>query len=811
MKISLNWLRELLFINYIDPEKLAYQLTLAGLEVEGIEDRQSWADGVVIGKVLDRQPHPNATKLSICQVDIGQANPSTIVCGASNVRANIYVPIATLGAYLPKVDLTIKPTTLRGVESSGMICSLAELGLAKESEGIHIFTQEDLVVGSDVRPLLGLDDVIIEISPTANRADALSMIGIAREVAALVGVPVTLPSLHTLGEFSKTNGILKVELDDDQICPIYQATLIEGVIVAPSPFWLQTKLQSAGIKPINNIVDITNYVLLEWGQPLHAFDLDSVQDVAGDKHVRMGARYARNTESLKTLDGQSRNLTADNLLITANNCPVAIAGVMGGKETEVHSNTRSIILESAIFESTTIRRSAKSQGLRTEASSRYEKGVNLQALESAWQRAINLIQEIAGGSINEIVTVDFRHHQQQSPVELRFSRIQDILGKIDDAGELRHLREDEIEKVLNALGCSIQFKQDHWLVNVPSHRAHDLLREIDLIEEIARIFGYDHFSYTLPQSGQLGTLGLEESLQHKIREAFRAVGLNEVIHYSLVKPTGKEVLIANPLLAEYAALRCDLLSGLIEAFEYNFAQGNGSLNAFEIGRIFIPEKENIIIEEDLLAGIIGGDLFSFGSWSHSGKSQPISWYQAKGFLESVLGSLGLNVSYQKNVGDLRFHPGRTASLWQNEIYLGRFGQIHPQLTQASNLPDAIYIFELHLSPILRLLSQPQNNRTIYKQYSTYPSLERDIAFYAPLEISVAQLEKTMNSSGKDFLEKIELFDQYQGDNVPSGQRSLAFSLFYRVDDRTLKDTEVEPVHNKIREALVKEHQVTLRS
>ena len=483
---------------------------------------------------------------------------------------------------------------------------------------------------------------------------------------------------------------------------------------------------------------------------------------------------------------------------------------MGGEETEVQATTKNIVLEAAIFDPITIRRSAKAQSLRTEASSRYEKGINVQALESAQQRAVNLIQSLAGGTLKEVATEDHRILQDKRSIELRLSRINQILGPVKEEESLRYLKDTEVEEILKALGCQFTTDKNIWSVQVPPHRDHDLQREIDLIEEVARLYSYDRFSDKLPDGGQMGSLGLEEQLQRQLREGFRAIGLTEVVHYSLVKPTGKEVVIANPLLAEYSALRPDLLNGLIDAFEYNYSQGNGFLNAFEIGHIFQPQGEDIW-EEDRIGGILGGDLFPLGSWSRSGKPQPMTWYQAKGLLDSVLKAVGLTVSYRTEIEDTRLHPGRTASLWLQEECLGRFGQLHPQLRQSRGLPEAVYAFELHLAPILESLSQAKMTTPLWQPYSTYPASERDLAFYAPLEISVTQLSETMRQAGGNLLERIELFDQYQGENVPTGERSLAFSLLYRASDHTLKDTEVEPVHNKIREALVSEYQVTLRS
>ncbi len=802
MRISVNWLRELVDFS-LSPEELSETLTIAGIEVEGIEDRRHLADGVVVGKILQREPHPNANKLSVCQVDIGQPTPSTIVCGAANAQANIYVPVATPGTYLPAVDLKIKPAKLRGVRSEGMICSLAELGLAKESEGIHIFLEADLELGADVRPLLGLDDVILEISPTANRADALSMVGVAREVAALTGATLKLPLPPNL-TFKEKPTELIISVSDSRACPAYIGTVIEGVKIAASPLWLQRRLEAAGVRPINNVVDITNLVLLEWGQPLHAFDRESLKVFAGSEQLQIGVRFAEKDESLKTLDGQTRNLTSQNLLITANQHPVAIAGVMGGEETEVTSQTQNIVLEAALFEPITIRRSARMQGLRTESSARYERGVNQVELELACGRAIALITKLAGGKVIHQVSADTRPKQYSNSIQLRLARLHQVLGSVKQG----QIQSSDVERILSDLGCQLaSVEPGVWQVTVPSYRYRDLEREIDLIEEVARLYGYDNFCETLPKKTSPGGLSASEKAQRQIREAFRAIGLTELVQYSLVKPEKNEVVLANPLLAEYSALRTNLLDGLIDAFEYNQAQGNGALNGFEIGRIFWQEDTQVA-EADTLAGIFGGTLAPMGQWTSGGKPTPMTWYEAKGVLESAFQRLGVTVEYRQDSEDKRLHPGRTASLWLGEQSLGRFGQIHPQLRQQRGLIDAVYGFELYLGVLLdSVLKQEQ----IFRPYSPYPSVARDLAFFAPQELSVGNLSRLMHQAGSPLLAKVELFDEYQGKNVPAGQRSLAFSLAYQASDRTLTDQEVEPVHTKVREALVKEFQVTLRS
>ncbi|NET35224.1 MAG: phenylalanine--tRNA ligase subunit beta [Cyanothece sp. SIO1E1] len=827
MRISLNWLQELVDIS-LSPEVLADTLTMAGFEVEDIEDRRTWADGVVVGKVLSREPHPNADKLSVCQVDIGAASPSTIVCGAANVQADIYVPVATVGTYLPMVDLKIKPRKLRNVPSAGMICSLAEVGLAKDSEGIHIFTTADLQPGIDARPLLGLDDVVLDLTSTANRADALSMVGIAREVAAITGAALKLPVDAEI-EATSDKANLAIDIEAIDACPLYIGTAIEQIKIGPSPMWLQRRLQAAGTRPINNVVDITNYVLLEWGQPLHAFDKDRLQTTAGGDELTLGVRLAQTGEALTTLDSQLRQLQEQTLVITANNQPVALAGVMGGESTEVQADTQNLVLEAAYFESAVIRRSARSQGLRTEASARYERGVNPAELAIACRRAIQLITELAGGVVTTqaIAAAPRWQASHTRTIELRLDRVNQVLGPVrldgsastpETAGDdpldldMGELSPEEIQHILKTLGCEVKpAGQDRvWTVMVPPYRQRDLEREIDLIEEIARLYGYNNFCDTLPAKTEPGYLSLEAALTTKLREAFRAAGLTELMHYSLVKPIGgNQVVLANPLFAEYSALRSDLLSGLIDAAQYNLEKGNGILNGFEIGHVFWVDEAGLD-EKESIAGIFGGDN-RLGRWVAGGREQPMTWFEAKGVLESIFSRLSLAVEYQPDRRDPRLHPGRTASLWLGGTRLGTFGQLHPQLQQEKDLPAAVYAFEMDLDVLLDNLDQEENLVPVFQAYASYPASDRDLAFFAPTQLSVAEIERLITKTGGQLLESVELFDEYQGQNVPDGQRSLAFRLLYRASDRTLTEADIEPVHQKIREALAEKFGVSLRS
>ncbi len=811
MRISLNWLRELVDIT-LSAEELAQLLTMAGFEVEDIEDRRTWAEGVVLGKVIECQPHPNADKLRVCQVDVGQEAPLNIVCGAPNARADIYVPVATVGAYLSQIDLKIKQGKLRGIPSEGMICSLAEVGLAKDSAGIHIFELENPQLGSDVRPLLGLDDAILDVTATANRADALSMVGIAREVAALTEARLHLPDVKRL-EMTATDA-LHLEITEASACPAYLGTVLQGVKIAPSPDWLQQRLQSAGVRPINNVVDITNYVLLEWGQPLHAFDRQKLQTVAGSPDLTLGVRFAKTAETLTTLDGQARSLQAPNLLITANDRPVALAGVMGGQETEVDDSTQNIVLEAALFEPIFIRRSARAQGVRTESSTRYERGVNFSQLETACQRAIDLMLELAGGTPTTQSIADTRPDLAQA-IELRLDRLHQVLGNVQLGNQLGNdigvIPTEDIRSILTRLGFAIEPQTENtWRVTVPPYRARDIEREIDLIEEIARVYGYDRFCDTLPAQSALGCLSPETALTRQLRDAFRAAGLTELIHYTLVKPGGEgQISLANPLFAEYSALRTEVLPALIDAFAYNLQQGNGALNGFEIGRVFWQEGE-VLKERDAIGGILGGDPIG-GHWTNSGKPQPMSWFEAKGILESILQRLGVSVQYQADSSDARLHPGRTAALRLQGKALGIFGQLHPQLCREKDLPNEVYVFQFNLDVLLGALAQPSLQVPRFKAFSSYPASDRDLAFFAPTTTVVADLEKVMGKAGGKLLESVQVFDEYRGKNVPDGQRSLAFRLVYRAGDRTLTDKEVDEAHQGVRSAIVKQFGVELRS
>lgn len=793
MRVSLNWLRELVALPAeITVTQLAERLTVAGFEVEDIEDRRTWADGVVVGRVLARQAHPQADKLSVCPVDVGQPDPLTIVCGAANVCAEALVPVALVGTYLPCIDLKIVPAQKRGVDSHGMICSLAELGLAKHSTGIHIFNESGLTLGQDVRPLLGLDDVILEVASTANRADALSMVGMAREVAALFGVAVQLPQVPPV---SLPPASLTIGIQEATACPVYWGTECTDIQIGPTPLWLQQRLERAGIRSVNNVVDITNYVLLEWGQPLHAFDGEALQRLAGNGDLTLGVRLAKPGESLRTLDDQTRELTPQTLVITAHDQPVALAGVMGGVATEVTEQTSRILLEAAIFDPATVRRSARSVGLRTEASSRYERGVNPADLALAWGRALQLLQEWAGAKLVGIGQCDQRDTTPRV-LQLRCQRVHQVLGKVTTGA----LSDTDIVQALTALGFTLEPTGSGWQVTVPPYRLRDIDREIDLIEEIARWVGYDNFVNTLPGAGQVGGYSPAEQVQGRVRELCRGYGLQELMHYSLVK--AGDIYLHNPLLAEYGALRTDLFEGLVQAFTYNMQQNNGALWGFELGRVFIKNAEQE--REFTQLGAIWG-----GIQEHWLRKEPVTWYEAKGLVAGLLQGLNLRPDWTTYSEDPRFHPGRTAQLHGEGHAFGLFGQLHPQLCQTQDIPEAVYVLLLDLDYVTAGAGQTTLAR--FQPYATYPASDRDLALFAETTLPVADLLGVMRRAGEPLLRQVFLFDEYRGAGVPAGQRSLAFRLIYRAADRTLTDQEVEGVQTRVRQALVHTYAVTLRS
>jgi len=817
MRVSLQWLSELVQVEPADlePQQLAERLSMAGFEVEAIEDLAARAAGVVVGYVEDRQPHPNADKLSVCRVAVGQGEPLQIVCGAANVRAGIHVPVALVGSTLPAVGLTIKPAELRGVASSGMICSLRELGLADNSDGIAIL--DDVLPalpppGAPVGPVFGLDDQVLELAITANRPDGLSMQGIAREVAALCGgstrfaaVPAAMAALPLAASAEAQRAI--------EAGGLFSVTALTRVTVAPSPPWLRQRLERAGVRPINNVVDITNLVMLETGQPLHAFDREALARLAGGQSdpAQLGLRQARTGESLVTLDGEQRSLSDDALLVTYADQPIALAGVMGGAAEAVQNHTTAIWLEAAVFSPQAVRRSARSVALRSEASSRFEKGLPREATLTAADRAVQLLQELAGAEV-EGRWLHQRSPEPRQPLALDRDALHNLLGPVVVAGEPEDLGDERIEQTLTALGCSLSPTEDGWLVQVPAARAMDLQRPVDLIEEVARLVGYDQFAAHLPDPLEPGGLTPEQQAERRLRRALCAAGLQETCALSLVTAAPGRIPLANPLLADYGHLHDNLHQELLQSARRNLQASQTGFWAFEIGRVFLGQGD-AVEEQTLLVGVIAGERRS-ERWSSNGKPRHPDYYEARGVLQAALAPFQLPIEDREPNQPTQeglLHPGRTAELALEGRAVGWFGQLHPALTEELDLPDSTYLFQLALAPLLDATTRHNRWQPSFRPFATVPASERDLALVVGVETTASALLKAIRKAGKPLLEQADLVDRYTGDQVAEGCCSQAFRLRYRDPSRTLTDEEVEMAHQKVRKALESQFSAQLRS
>ena len=836
MKVSLQWLKELVRCDdaFLQPQSLVERLSLAGFEVESVDDLASRCHGVVVGHVRATEPHPAADKLRVCQVEVGAQEALQIVCGAANVRPGIHVPVALVGSTLGAIGLTIKPAQLRGVASSGMICSLQELGLASQSEGILILEELLEAVppqGTPIGPCLGLEDQVLELAITANRPDGLSMLGIAREVVALSGgslvpppAPAPVPAQPLLAAAADR---ARMEAGG-----LFSLTALEGLRVAPSPLWLQQRLEKAGLRPINNVVDITNLVMLESGQPLHAFDRAALARQAGGSAdpAAIGLRPGRSGERLVTLDGVERPLGPEALVVTHADRPIALAGLMGGLADAVSDGTTAIWLEAAVFDPQAVRRSSRSVGLRSEASSRFEKGLPCEVTLAASDRAVALLQQLAGAE----VTGRWLHRRAASPpspIVLRRDALHNLLGPVLVEGEAHDLPDARITATLEALGCRLSATEEGWQVVVPPSRAMDLRREVDLIEEVARLVGFDAFACHLPDPLESG--GPDEALlvERRLRRALCAAGLQETCSFSLVAAAAGRIPLGNPLLADYGHLRDNLHEELLQAARRNLQASRPGFWAFEIGRVFQaadPSDPGAAIEEQpLLVGVIAGERRS-EFWSSSGKPRPLDYYQARGVLQAGLDSLGVPIQDRPPVAGSPsaggssgaaadplptslLHPGRCAVLLVEGRSAGWFGQLHPALADALDLPETTHLFQLRLEPLLAAAIRPARLQPPFRPFATVPASERDLALVVARTVSAAELMATIRKSGRPLLEQVDLLDRYEGSQVQEGHCSQAFRLRYRDPQRTLTDSDVEAVHAKVRQSLERQFGAQLRS
>tara|TARA_Y100001968_G_scaffold315030_1_gene341166 strand:+ start:5 stop:2482 length:2478 start_codon:yes stop_codon:yes gene_type:complete len=825
MKVSVSWLKELVeFSNDIDD--LSEKLSMTGFEVESIEDLSEQARNVVIGYVEEIKPHPNAEKLKVCRVDIGVERKLSIVCGAPNVKAGIHVLVAKVGAYLSTKALNIKLSNLRGEESEGMICSLEELGIETNNQGIEILEESDLnipPIGTNVVDYLALNDVIIELAITANRPDGMSMVGIAREISTITNSKLTLPQLNYKEDFNK----FEPKINDKETLGldcIYTLNYIENIINnTKTNNHIISKLKSLKQNCINPIVDITNYLMLEQGQPLHAYDADLLDSVVGRTVVPndFGIRRGRDGEFFEALDKKTYKLNSNVSLITCDNIPIAIAGVIGGSNTSVSENTSRIWLEAAVFTATSIRNSSREIGLRTDASSRYEKGISPNMTIAVSKRASNLItSELGGKIISSHINSDFT--KRSITINLRINKINKVLGKLksldhkeekdNSYSEIRYIEENEVESLLTKLGCILTRKSIGWDVKIPPHRSSDLTREIDLIEEIARLIGYDNFQSNIPKPLQPGVLEPSKLVERRIRNSFTNNGFQEVVTSSLVGPDNTEenaVLIKNPLLSETSRLRTNVWKEHLNILQRNISFGAEGCWIFEIAKIYKKEKENYV-ETNLLSGALTGNK-SFSKWGRDSKRQSLDYFEARGKLAQALNVIGIEINDKQLKDKESMHPGRTSELIVEGKSVGFFGQIHPSLSYKFDLIKETYLFNLDFECLIKASTRKSNWTRIYKDYPTVPSMERDIALIHSKKYSSSEIINLIKKAGRPLLEKVELIDRYEGSSIPEDSISQAFRIRYRDAKKTLVEEDINPVHEKVRKTLKEKLKANLRS
>jgi phenylalanyl-tRNA synthetase beta chain len=803
MFVSYKWLQDYVDLSGVSADELAEKITKSGIEVEGVDVLNEGITGVVVGHVVERVQHPNADKLSKCQVDIGQGEPVQIICGAPNVAQGQKVAVATVGAVLPG-NFKIKRAKLRGEESNGMICSLTELGMEAKivpkeySEGIFVFPQ-DAEVGADAIALLNRNDEVLELGLTPNRSDCLSMLGVAYEVAAILGREVKLPEIDVQPVTEKATDYITVKVDANEDNPLYAAKVIKNVKIGPAPLWMQTRLMSAGIRPHNNVVDITNYILLEYGQPLHAFDYDRL----GSKEILV--RRAHDGEKFTTLDDVERTLTSDHLVITNGTEPVALAGVMGGANSEVTSDTTTVLLEAAYFTGGTVRKASKDHGLRSEASARFEKGVDPNRVRAAGERAAYLMAKYAGGEVLEGASEVDTLTVEPAVVSITLEKINSVIGT--------NLTVAEVEAIFERLQFAVTSEDESITVTAPTRRG-DIKIEEDLIEEVARLYGYDNIPKTLPiGSATPGKLSDYQEKRRIVRQYLEGAGLFQAVTYSLTSEEKAAqfalekrdfIRLAMPMSEDRSILRLSIMPQLLEVLKYNSARQNDSLAVYETGAVFLANGNEVLPEEqEHLAGAITG-LWHSHSWQ--GEKKAVDFYVLKGILEGLFAKLGLSesVTYVQAKVD-NMHPGRTAEIHLNGERIGFVGQVHPTMQKELDLKDT-YVFELSLKAILEEAAAPLR----YSGIPRFPSITRDIALVVDKETIAGVLKDIIKTAGGKLLKEVNVFDLYEGERMEEGKKSIAYSLKYMDPERTLTDEEVTKVHTSVLEALKNQAGAVLR-
>ncbi len=791
MKFSEKWLRE-----WVDPPistgELAHQLTMAGLEVDAVEPVAGDFSKVVVAEVLKVEPHPDADKLRVCQVNTGEGEPLNIVCGAANVRQGLKVPAALVGARLPG-DFKIRKSKLRGVPSHGMLCSAKELGMAEQAEGL-MELPADAPVGQPLEEYLSLDDVSIELGLTPNRGDCLSLAGIAREVGVLNQMAVKEPGITPVA--AETDATFAVSLKAAADCPRYVGRVIRQINPrATTPLWMQERLRRSGLRSLGPVVDVTNYVLLELGQPMHAFDLDKLE---GGIEVR----HAGPDESLELLDEQTVELQPGTLVIADRKKPLALAGIMGGAQSAVQATTTDIFLESAYFHPLAIAGRARSYGLHTDSSHRFERGVSPELQVRAMERATRLLLDIVGGEAGPVVEKRIEAEIPVSPtIKLRNERISRVLGT--------EIAAEKVEEILKRLGMHVKEVRDGWEVIPPSFR-FDISIEEDLIEELGRIHGYDN----LPGSSPFVQLNMPAQPEGRLRlgqikQMLVDLGYAEAITYSFVDPELQKLLdpdtaslpLANPISSDMAVMRTSLWPGLVQAMQYNLNRQQNRVFMFECGLRFVVQDDDLK-QEMQVAGVLSGTRAP-EQWGL--KSAPVDFFDAKGHLETLLALTGREKEFEFRSGSHpALHPGQSADILFGGRSVGHIGAVHPVIEQKLGLSQRVFMFEIEANVLL--------NGTIpqFTPLSRYPSIRRDIAVVVDADLPASRLLKCIQEAGSNYLTNIELFDLYVGEGIDSGRKSLALGLTLQDLSRTLKDTEVEEEIDRILSILRSKLGATLR-
>ncbi|MFA7532858.1 MAG: phenylalanine--tRNA ligase subunit beta [Tissierellaceae bacterium] len=791
MLLPVKWLRDYVEIDK-DARQLADGLTLSGSHVESIEGLNKGIEDVFIGQILDIDKHPNADKLLVCTLDMGNEHLQ-IVTGATNLKKYDFVPVAKIGSKLPG-DIKIEKTNFRGIDSFGMLCSLKELGYDDSviprdmRDGIFVLDKK-YPLGTSIVEILDLDNEVIEFEITPNRPDCLSIIGMARETAATFNTVLNEPEIVIENEADQISDYLdSIEAPSDN-CNRYYARVIKDVKIEPSPLWMQTRLMEAGVRPINNIVDITNFVMLEYGAPLHAFDLDTLE---GKKII---VRQANDGEKIMTLDGEERILDSSNLVIADEKKPVAIAGVMGGFNTEITNSTRYVLIEGANFNEKSVRLTSKKLSLRTEASTRFEKGLDPNLCQISADRVCQLIEAIGAGVVIKGSTDVYKNPKKEKTVTLRPERARKVLGV--------EICPEDMVNYLNGLGIKSEIKGHLIGSLIPTFRL-DIEREIDLIEEVGRIYGF-HNIQSKPLIGVLtrGEKPYGRRIEDRAKNVLQGLGLNEVMTYSFISPKvynkinipedsdlRKYIKLLNPLGEDYSVMRTTLMANMLELLSRNYSRGVENCYAYEIGNIFVAKElplKKLPQERKVL---------SIGMYGEK------DFYFLKEAINTVLKRLGISsVEYSKEEDNPSFHPGRTAKLTIEGEYLGVVGEVHLDVAENYDLKDRVYIAQIDFDKIVHLA----NTEIKYKPLPKYPALLRDLALVVKDDLLVGDIEKLILSHGFGLIEKIELFDVYTGSQIPEGMKSLAFSLTYRTPNRTLRDAEV----NEIQDAIVKDLEESL--